>query len=165
MSNQADDPLEPTAGEVLIRRATAEDMPRVVREWLNSFRGSRWSGPVPNNLYKKVYGEGIRQLLDRGAVVDVACWKEQPSLLLGFICSEHTPRDRILHYCFVRSAYRQEGIAKALQLGAGIVPPFVYTYRTDDASYICHGQRHLKELACRRDAYKADPEAPAGAMN
>lgn len=161
MSNPPDD-----GGEVLIRRATSSDMARVVREWTSSFQRSKWSGPIPNNLYKRVYSEAIRQLLERGAVVDVACWKEKPELLLGFICSEHTPRDRILHYVFVRSSYRQNGIAKALLENAAIVKPFVYTYRTDDAIYLCQGQRHMKELAARREAHKADPEAvPPEEMN
>lgn len=145
--------------EVLIRHALPGDIERVVREWLSSFRNSRWAGVIPNNLYKKVYAETIRQLINRGARIDVACYEKKPELLLGFICYEHTPRDKILHYVFVRSDYRQNGIGKLLLSTAGFSPgqPYVYTFRTPDSSFFPGGS-HIPALARRKEAHKEDAE-------
>lgn len=137
-----------------------------MREWLSSFRNSRWSGVVPNNLYRKVYAESIRQLLARGARIEVACFADKPELIVGFICYEHTKRDRILHYVFVRSNYRGNGIARALLTQAGIPKgtSFVYTYRTPDSTFFVGG-KHMPELAKRREAYKPTEEDLSQELN
>lgn len=145
------------AAEVLVRHAVASDLERVIRQWLSSWRDSKWAGVVPNNLFRKVYAETIRQLINRGARIDVACSSENPDILLGFICSEHTQRDRILHYVFVRSTYRQHGVARLLMNTAGFPKgtPFVYTFRTQDMSYL-KGGYHVPALARRKDASKPE---------
>ncbi len=140
---------------VLIRPMVPGDIDRILREWLNSFRNSPWAGVVPNNLYKRVMSETVRQLLARGARVDVACYADKPEMIVGFSCTELTPRDKILHYVFVRSYYRNNGIARALldQAGLSRGGPFVYTFRTPDSRHF-PGGRHMPELARRREAYK-----------
>jgi GNAT superfamily N-acetyltransferase len=146
--------------EISIRACVPGDLDRILREWLSSFRSSPWAGVIPNNLYRKVYAETIRQLLSRGARIDVACYAEKPEIIVGFICYEMTPRDKILHYAFIRSDYRGNGIARALMNNAGFLPnqPYVYTFRTRESGYFSGG-RHMKELACRKEAYKQDPDA------
>lgn len=141
---------------LLIRRASPPDISRILKWWLGSFRTSRWAGVVPNNRYKPVYAETIRQLLARGSTLEVACLEEQPSLLAGFCCSEQTPRDRILHYVFVRPHLRQGGVARKLLDSAGLLRgiPFAYTFRTRDMQYLQAGSYHMPELARRRDAHK-----------
>lgn len=143
---------------VAIRKPTQEDIARIIRQWNTSYRNSRWAGVIPNNLFRSVNTEQIRQVLSRGAQILVACNSAQPEIILGFLCYEHTPRDRILHYCFVRSYYREAGIARLLMDTAGFPKgsPFVYTWRTDDASLLCQGARHMPELARRKSAHKQE---------
>ncbi len=146
--------------DIIIRNARQQDMDRVVRQWLTSFRNSPWAGPIPNNLYFSVYSETIRQLLTRGAKVLVACNADKPDHLVGFVCTEHTPRDNILHYVFIRPMYRENGIASLLLETAGIPKgsPYVYTFKHLGIKQLPPGGRYMRELACRKEAYRSTAE-------
>lgn len=152
--------------DVMVRKPLPADTARILREWLTSFKRSRYAGCVPNDRYKQIYADCIRQLLERGATLLVACNAAAPEIILGFVCTEHTPRDKIVHYVFVREQYRQCGVGRMLLDAAGILKgcEFVYTFRTGDSKYIMgHSSdgtplgRHMPELARRQYAYKADP--------
>lgn len=150
--------------EVLIRPYQPADLGLIINQWLGrDWRDSKYSGVVPNDQFKRVYAECIRQLLARGATIGVACNPSKPEHLLGWACYEHTPRDRILHFVYVRSLFRGQGLGRALLTEVGFPRgvAYVYTFRTRDSDRFLTGGRHLPALARRRDAYKED-SAPAG---
>lgn len=108
----------------------------VVSSWLSSYRKSKYAGVVPNNLFKAVYTEAIKQLYDRGAKVVLAVNPAYPDQILGWLCHERTSDDKpVVHSMFIKSRYRQPqfGLAEALFTAAEINPAelFYYTFRTD----------------------------------
>lgn len=117
--------------------------PFVWETWLSSFRKSPWAGVVPNNLYKPVYLETMRQLVERGAEVVCATNPEKPGHILGWLCYERTSDAiPVVHYCFVKPLFRKRGVAASLFAAAGIDPKqrFFYTFKTPAARYFPGGQ-------------------------
>lgn len=155
--------------EVLLRKAGPEDFKLILNQWLGrEWRDSPYAGCLPNDQFKRFYAEAIRQLLARGATVVVACNPSKPDHLLGWICYEHTPRDRILHYVFVRPMYRSNGLCRSLmdEVGFPRGSTYVYTFRTRDSNRLLSGGTHLPALARRKNAFKPDVEgAPEGELN
>lgn len=139
----------------VIQTREASGIPAFVsKSWLASFRSSDWAGPVPNNLFEQVYADAIRQLLERGAQVLVACNPDAPDHVLGWICFERTRDDRpVVHYMYTKSLFRRRGVARSLLAAAGIDPKarFFYTYRTERAR-LFPGGRYVREIACRKVA-------------
>ena len=132
----------------------AEIPPFVLETWLTSFRKSPWAGVVPNDLYKPVYLNAIKQLLDRGAMVLCAVNPDKPDHILGWICFERTSDSvPVVHYVFVKPLYRKRGVAKSLFASAGIDPTarFFYTFKTPAARYF-PGGRFEPAIARRQKA-------------
>ena len=103
-----------------IRNWDAEqDRAFIFATWLRGLRfGNDWFRLIPSAIYFLVYHNVIETLLSRpGCAVQVACLKEDPSVILGYsVCYG----DR-LDFVFVKKAWRGIGIAKAL------VPPGIKT--------------------------------------
>ncbi len=100
-----------------LRDATEQDLPFLIDSWVRSCKtGSKHSK-------RQVVRE---QLYDLGA--SVACWTEDPELIIGWRCSA----DRILHYVYVKRDYRREGVARLL-LGGLLDTAVIYTHPTTRA--------------------------------
>lgn len=78
----------------------------------------------------------------RGSVI-VCCAKETPSLIIGWIAVEK-PKEcsgMILHYLYVKQAFKSEGIAKELLKRALPTTPVIFTHLTEKASRILDSKR------------------------
>jgi GNAT superfamily N-acetyltransferase len=121
------------------REALPEELPFVVKSWVNGFKASHWAGPLPDNLYRKVYQEAVRQLLAReGVKVTVASWDEpdSPPLVLGYLVHEDGFEHPVVHWIFVKPDYRGNGLAAGMAKAAGVDSslPFFYTHRAPIAA-------------------------------
>lgn len=93
-----------------IRPGQDSDRPFIVSTMLKSLRSGC-------HLYRKMdkiaFSHNYNQIVDRllnTAEVRVACLTEDPDIIIGYaIC-----RDSVLDYVYVKSLWRQKGIAKSL---------------------------------------------------
>ncbi len=116
-----------------IREGEPKDAAFVLDSWLMSFRSSHFSGPISFKRYRAVYTEEVTDLVTRDrATVNVAYNRHDPAQIFGFLCFESGHRHPVLHYIYVKQAFRNRGIGKLLTDDAGINlrRRFFYTYRT-----------------------------------
>lgn len=142
----------------LITGPRAADLTYIRESWINSFKVSPWAGTVPNNLVDEVYTAAIDQLLARGSKLITIRNAANPELLIAWACYELSNRgEAILHFVFVKPAYRRNGISKALVQylldAAGDFRYFI-THRTSNSKFL-KGWTHRPEIARRKDAGSA----------
>jgi ribosomal protein S18 acetylase RimI-like enzyme len=93
-----------------IRPATTNDFNFIISTWVQSFR--EHSG-VEYKTYNKHQNQLVRDILSR-AITIIACAKEDPNLIHGYLVFEKTGEDTALHWSYVKSFYRNMGIAKEM---------------------------------------------------
>jgi hypothetical protein len=91
--------IGPVGGEV--------EMPFIYSSWLKSNRKSPMTADVRNDVYFSYHHRLIERLVERGATIQVA---KSEGVIVGWICSEGP----VLHYVYVKSAFRDFGVAKKL---------------------------------------------------
>jgi GNAT superfamily N-acetyltransferase len=104
----------------------------IIDTWLKSFKDSHFAGPLPDNMYWKVYSEVLNRLLDKeGVSVLVACSSEDSNVIYGYIAIELFDIP-VCHYLYVKYIYRGMGIARAL-FGKAVEGKFAYTFPTKES--------------------------------
>lgn len=75
------------------------------------------------------------------AAIIVCCSKQDPNLIIGWIAAEQIETDlNVLHYIYVKQAFKGEGIAKELISKTFRKNPIVYTHSTEKAERILDKQ-------------------------
>jgi GNAT superfamily N-acetyltransferase len=122
---------------VKLRPATDDDYPFIYDSWLRAYRGSNFAGPIADIAYYDAYRKTIDQLITRSTSrLIVASLVDVPTEMFGYCCSEQG-RLPILHWCYVKSKYRQNGIGTMLLDDAiGVRRHYAYTFRTPDSGYL-----------------------------
>lgn len=97
---------------ITVRPANKDDKAFIYATWL---RGLYYGNPWFTMIHKKSYMDSYHNILDQlfkkpGLVVNVACLKDDQELILGYSATEQD----ILHWVFVKQAWRRFGIAKQL---------------------------------------------------
>lgn len=120
-----------------IRLFVESDRGFVFHSWLKSFKNSHYAGVIPMHHYYKVYTEALNDILSReGTEVVVATNPEESDArheIFGWCCAERGPgHPPVLHYIYMKQAFRHNGIAKEMLQATGILdaPEFWYTFRT-----------------------------------
>lgn len=111
---------------------------------------------VPNNLYWTVYSDTIRQLRERGMDIVVACNKNRPDHILGYMAHERTSDGMpVVHFAFVKDLYREyrSDMMASLFEAAGVDPqePFFVTFSTGWERKF-PGARYMPAVARRKAA-------------
>lgn len=118
------------------RRAEDPDRAFIVNSWVSSFKLSHAAGVIPLSMYEPVYREAVGVVLERpGIEVWVAYHPGETDAiadLYGWICVERGHPSPLVHYTFVKAAFRRMGIARGLFDAVGIDPltPFHFTFKT-----------------------------------
>jgi hypothetical protein len=112
---------------VVLRRATAADVPFILNSWLRS-HWDAWGEPhgIPKGHY---FAEAHRKAcltLSRAECL-LAINPEDESHLLGYVVWE----PGTLHYVYVKHPYRKEGLASRLVAATGLRAGFHYTHHTE----------------------------------
>lgn len=109
------------------RQALASDLPFIYKTWLNSYCGDSAIGKsVRKSVFHRDYAKVIDRILTDSGVL-IACQPDDPKVIYGYLVFE----PRLLHYCFVKEAFRFSGIAKSLVVKAvGVQNLHVYTHHT-----------------------------------
>jgi hypothetical protein len=119
---------------VEIRDGRSSDRAFILATFLRSlYYGDSWFSQIPKNIFMYNYHKIAEVLLNsKNVLVKVACLKEDTDVILGYsILSKDLT---IIHFCFVKSAWRKQGIGSALlpstinkvthltQLGKSLLP-------------------------------------------
>jgi hypothetical protein len=99
---------------ILIRPYKAEDHNLVLSTWLKGLRyGNDWYKLIEQNAYYTNYHKAIEAILNVPTTqVLVASLRDDPDTILGY--SVLNKDGSVLHWVFVKSAWRHIGIAKLL---------------------------------------------------
>ena len=127
----------------VLRQLRSGDLPLIYNSWLRSFKKQNDvdQNGLPGWMYWRYYHEKIEETLAR-AETRVLCAEAEPDIIFGWICFEHAPTFTVVHYLYVKNAFRKIGLARRLVGGAGLdVARVVYTYS-------CRTARELTAAKC-----------------
>lgn len=114
--NKAEVSLE---SQVQIRSATEADVPFIFNSWLKSYRGANAVKSVSNPVYFEFQHKTIEKLLQRSQVY-MLCSPDDSSQVFGYVVCEKIEEIPVLHYAYVKYAFRGMGLCKLLMQHAGL---------------------------------------------
>lgn len=127
---------------IIHRPATPADRAFICDSWISSYRTSYAAGLIPMSAWHGIMWPIVEGYLDRPNVRTlVAVAKRDPSFLFGFLAADTTeqrePDGRtwpaLVHYVFVKAAYRRTGLARGLFEAMGIEPRGRWAYASKTA--------------------------------
>lgn len=124
-----------------IRRANDEDIPFIFNSWLKSYKAS---GPISKGVVAAIYYENHHKLIQKiamRATVYVACDKNDPTNIYGFMAGEYIEGILVIHYVYIKHSFRRLGIAKELFNS--------FNHDTSSASCYTHFTRAIERIAER----------------
>jgi hypothetical protein len=111
-------------GAYKLRLAIGSDLNFIYSTWLDSYRyDSSLGKSCRNSTFYPSYQLVIDHILARASVV-VVCMPDQEKVIFGYLVYE----PKILHYCFVKQAFRELGLAGLMWREA--ICPLVHTHKT-----------------------------------
>lgn len=79
------------------------------------YYGDTWFREIPKDIFMAKYHEILDRILKAPQVsVIVACLREDPDVILGYTILSPNSKGSTMHWVFVKSAWRNIGIAKML---------------------------------------------------
>lgn len=99
--------------QVLTRTANEQDVNFIFNSWLKSYQSSVSAKLLSPTIYFQFHHKVIEQLLQRCAVV-VACQQQDPTQVYGYLVYEVVDDVPVIHYAYVKHAFRQMGIYSLL---------------------------------------------------
>jgi hypothetical protein len=118
----------PLKSQVLIRDASEADVPFIFNSWLKSYRNSSACRSVTNPVYFAFQHRLIEDLLQH-SFVKVVHAASDSNQLLGYIVYGEQEGIKIIHYVYVKHAFRNMGMCKMMLQDSGVVGGF-YTHET-----------------------------------
>lgn len=116
-----------------LRPAKPEDVNFIVHSFLKRYRDAIHIRLVTDKVYYEKQHAVIAKILQTpGCDVRVACDPEDENHIYGWVLAEHLTDDWILlHFCYVKGAFRRFGVAKALLNDViGTSTKIQYTHKT-----------------------------------
>lgn len=105
--------------QVQIRSATEADVPFIFNSWLKSYRGSNAAKNISNPVYFEFHHKLIEGLLKRSQV-HVLCSPEDSSQVFGYLVHEVVDEVIVLHYVYIKYAFRGMKLCSLLLKHANI---------------------------------------------
>lgn len=124
-----------------VRPALESDRPFLHSSWFQSYWKNHAIDKIPRAIYNKHQDNLIDKLLNRSHV-SVAFIPEVPDEILGWSCVEEST----LHWAYVKSLYRKNGIAK-------MVIPIGLQYYSHYTN--APGRKFLEKLGMQFNPYEA----------
>lgn len=97
-----------------VRDAKIEDANFVLATFLRGlYYGESWYSAIPKDIFMNNYKRvAVAMLANPNNIVKIACLKEDPDVILGY--SILSADYQVIHWCFVKKAWRKKGIARSL---------------------------------------------------
>lgn len=124
---------------IKVRELGEREHPFLFSSWLNSYRRrSSFARRITDKVFFSRHHAVIERILQRpSTTVLVATPVGEPDTFLGYLIVERALGMTILHFAYVKDAWRRMGVMKALVAAAGIDPnACVFTHRTYDLEWI-----------------------------
>lgn len=118
----------PLKSQVLIRDASEADVPFIFNSWLKSYRNASLCRSITNPVYFTFQHQLIEELL-KHSFVKVVHTASDPNQLLAYLVYSEVEGIKIVHYAYVKHAFRNMGICSMLLQDAAIAGGF-YTHET-----------------------------------
>lgn len=115
------------------RPPSPSDKNFILSSWTESFRRSPWSGTLPDKPFYDEMRAHLSELMLRPSTSILCCFapgEQPPNDVLGWVCFEADKL--VLHYVYVKHAFRGEGVARALLKRSGLSGG-TYTHKTKSA--------------------------------
>lgn len=123
------------SNDIEIREATINDLPFIYSTWLRSYRyASQFAKKLSNAVFYEMHHKVIDGFIARGGKVSIAHPKDEPGVILGYICVE--PNQPLVQYVYVKKAFRKLGIAKSLLAAQKLPAEAIFTHWTSDTDWI-----------------------------
>ena len=110
--------------QYLIRESVGKDLNFINRTWLDNYRyGSYIGKSTRNSIFYPEYQKILDRILYNSTTL-ICCYPEDTNVIFGFLSYEAD----IVHYIFVKEAFRRMGIATLLYKHANC--PHIFTHKT-----------------------------------
>lgn len=139
------------ASNVQVRPAGADDLPFILDTWMKTFRTASAAKRVDTSLYFEGQRRRIYRLLarcDARVIVD----PEEPTSILGYVVSELRDGELVVHWAYVRPAFRKFGLLRLLIATAPRHVALTYTHQTD------HGRQVGRRLKAAFNPYAIEEQ-------
>lgn len=129
------------------RQMEPADRNFVVDAWVRSYQFANAAGVIAVDRWFQVMIPEVERIIDREGSRTIVAYKvgERDRLadLQGFITVDTEDSMPVVHYVFVKEAFRKAGRARGLFAAAGVDPakPFVYTATTGAVSKIYQNRK------------------------
>lgn len=124
------------------RPHTKDDLNFIQNSWGKSYaEGVNGNRLITSKEFHSYHRPIREKILNRPNIaIIVCCSKDSEDLIIGYSIVEKPRESRglILHYLYVKSAFKQEGIAKQLIKKSCVDRPILYTHSTTLAGKIIH---------------------------
>jgi hypothetical protein len=119
-----DEPKSIEPKEYKIRPMEKGDESFVLGTWLINYkRDSYFAKRIRNNIYFEYHTKVANSILARpSSKTYVACDQTDPNVLYGYIVTEQVLGFDIVHFCFIKGAFRNFGLARDLYKATGFDP-------------------------------------------
>lgn len=120
-----------------IRPIQSDDESFVYSTWLKNYRhSSTFAREIRDGIFFKFHHKVIERILKRG-VTSIVCLQDDPNTILGYLVTEEWEGLGILHYCYVKYAFRQMGLATRLIKSSDVMRSSVeFSHLTEDIPHL-----------------------------
>lgn len=134
-----------------IRGFHPDDIPFLHSSWGSSYyTGATYNKFLGPGEFHKHHRPIRESIFDRPcSSFDIVCSTDDPGLIMAWMSWEK-PEDEdfiLIHYLYVKQAFKGEGLARELLLRFKDVKPVLITHLTEQAERIIH-KNHLKLFYC-----------------
>jgi hypothetical protein len=102
---------------ITTRNYMPEDRSFILACWLRGlYYGNTFFGEIPKSIFMEHYHKVLERFIDNPKVtITVSCLKDDPQVILGYSVTRVSAKgEKVLDWVFVKTAWRQIGIAKSL---------------------------------------------------
>lgn len=101
---------------VAVRPAITDDIAFIFSTWLHNFKsGSLFAKRIPYSVFFENHHRVLEHILARPEVQAlVACPSDSPDTIVGYLIHE----ENLVHYIYVKGAFRKLGVGRALAVAA-----------------------------------------------
>ena len=125
---------------IVYRQMTPKDSPFVYSTWLRSYRQMPFAQNMSNDTFFHHHKQIIEKILSKpNTKVVMVCEDADPDHLYGYSVVEQYGDATIIHYVYIKHAYRKLGLAKNLITTQ-------YPLFGDKLTFVTHESRHHKQF-------------------
>lgn len=96
-----------------LRPAADSDIPFILSSWLHGYRKASVTSGISNTIYFKSHEALLKNLLRVSNIV-VACAKDNPDQIFGYVVSEYDGISLTVHWLYIKQPFRGLGMARSL---------------------------------------------------